>query len=174
VLLQDQRQYATAENLFRRSLAIYEKAFGPIIPMSPPALNNLAGLMRKQGQYGAAEPLYRRSLAIREKALGADHPHVANSLNNLAMLLQTQGQYAAAEPLQRRSLAIYEKALGPDHPNDVATTLNNLAGLFISDEQKNNAIFSHESLICDSAYLAASRAAAIARSIPFRTASSTR
>ena len=40
-----------------------------------------------------------------------------------------QGQYAKAEPLYQRSLAIREKALGPEHP-DVATSLNNLAGLY--------------------------------------------
>ena len=38
------------------------------------------------------------------------------------------GRYAEAEPLYRRSLAIWEKQLGRDHP-DVATSLNNLAGL---------------------------------------------
>jgi tetratricopeptide (TPR) repeat protein len=43
-------------------------------------------------------------------------------------LLWTTGHYAEAEPLYRRSMAIREKTLGPDHP-DVATSLNNLAGL---------------------------------------------
>ena len=40
-----------------------------------------------------------------------------------------QGNYAEAAPLLQRSLAIREKALGPEHP-DVATSLNNLAGLY--------------------------------------------
>ena len=43
--------------------------------------------------------------------------------------MKTQGKYAEAEPLHKRSLAIWEKALGKDHPN-VATSLNNLAGLY--------------------------------------------
>ena len=43
-------------------------------------------------------------------------------------LLETKGDYGEAEPPLRRALAIREKALGPDHP-DVATSLNNLAGL---------------------------------------------
>jgi tetratricopeptide (TPR) repeat protein len=37
--------------------------------------------------------------------------------------------YAAAEKPLTRSLMINEKALGPEHP-DVATSLNNLAGLY--------------------------------------------
>jgi hypothetical protein len=38
------------------------------------------------------------------------------------------GRLAEAEPLMKRALAIDEAAFGPDHP-DVATRLNNLAGL---------------------------------------------
>ncbi|CAM9588088.1 unnamed protein product, partial [Laminaria digitata] len=41
-----------------------------------------------------------------------------------------QGNYAEAGPLCKRSSAINEKALGPEHP-DVATSLNNLAELFM-------------------------------------------
>jgi len=123
--LYDQGKYAEAEPLYRRVLAIREKALGPDHPSVATSLNNLAELLDTQGKYAEAEPLYRRSLAIREKALGPDHPDVALSLNNLAALLDTQGKYAEAEPLYCRSLAIREKALGPEHPYTI-TTRNNL------------------------------------------------
>jgi CHAT domain-containing protein/Tfp pilus assembly protein PilF len=126
--LRDQGKYAAADPLYRRSLAIKEKALGPDHPDVATSLNNLANLLSDQGKYAAAEPLYHRSLALTEKALGSDHPDVATSLNNLALLLIDQGKYVAAEPLSRRSLVIREKALGSDHP-DVATSLNNLANL---------------------------------------------
>ncbi len=124
--LDDAGDYAGAEPLMRRALAIDEKALGPDRPEVATDLNNLAGLLDDKGDYPGAEPLYRRALAIREKALGPDHPDVAQSLNNLAELLRTKGDYAGAEPLMRRALAIDEKALGPDHPY-VAAHLNNLA-----------------------------------------------
>ena len=127
-ILQKMGQYADAEPLFRRALAIDEKALGKDHPDVASSLNNLALLLYSQGKYGEAEPLYRRALAIREKALGPDHPDVAQSLNNLAGLLYSQGKYGEAEPLYRRALAIYEKADGSYHP-DVATSLNNLAEL---------------------------------------------
>jgi len=76
--------YAEAEQLSRRSLAIYEKALGKDHPSVASSLNNLAGLLQDQGKYAEAEPLHRRALAIDETALGPDHPSVANSLNNLA------------------------------------------------------------------------------------------
>ncbi len=80
-LYDKQGRYADAEPLYKRSLAIWEKALGPDHPNVATALTNLAELYTNQGRYAEAEPLYMRSLAIREKALGADHPDVALSLN---------------------------------------------------------------------------------------------
>src|SRR5208337_478060 len=97
--------YAAAEPLMRRALAIDEKALGPDHPAVATELNNLAGLLEARGDYAGAEPLYRRALAINEKALGPDHPNVAIRLNNLAGLLEAKGDYAAAEPLLRRAVA---------------------------------------------------------------------
>ena len=76
VLYQRQGRYAEAEPLYKRSLAIREKALGPDHPDVGTALNNLAGSIDAQGRYAEAEPLYKRALAIREKALGPDHPDV--------------------------------------------------------------------------------------------------
>jgi tetratricopeptide (TPR) repeat protein len=126
--LTDEGDYAAAEPLYRRALAIDEKALGSDHPDVAIDLNNLAELLRDKGDYADAELLYRRALAIDEKALGPDHPEVATNLINLAELLRAKGDYADAEPLYRRALAIDEKALGPDHP-DVAIDLNNLAEL---------------------------------------------
>jgi tetratricopeptide (TPR) repeat protein len=131
-------EYAQAEPMFRRALAIYEKALGPEHPDVATSLNNLAELYHDQGQYGKAEPLHERALAIHEKALGPEHPDVATSLNNLAQLHKRRGQYARAEPLYERALVIYEKALGPEHP-EVATSLNNLAGLYHDQGQYGKA-----------------------------------
>ncbi|MCX7003949.1 MAG: tetratricopeptide repeat protein, partial [bacterium] len=129
-----QGQYAAAEPLYKRALAIDEKAVGPDHPAVATDLNNLAVLYYSQGQYAAAEPLLRRALAIRDKVLGPDHPDVAANVNNLAALYKAQGQYAAAEPLYKRALAIREKALGQDHPY-VAQSLNNLAALYYYEGQ---------------------------------------
>ena len=62
-LYQTQGQYAQAEPLYKRSLAIW-KALGPDHPDVATSLNNLAVLYDTQGQYAQAEPLYKRALAI--------------------------------------------------------------------------------------------------------------
>jgi len=120
--------YAAAEPLSRRALAIDEKVLGPDHPEVATALGNLASLLQDKGDYAGAEPLFRRALAIDEKKLGPDHPLVATGANNLGLLLKDEGNYEGAESLFRRALAIDEKALGPDHPG-LAIDLSNLASI---------------------------------------------
>jgi CHAT domain-containing protein/tetratricopeptide (TPR) repeat protein len=124
-------EYARAEPLYQRALALREKALGPDHPDVASSLNDLAVLYLFNGGYARAEPLLQRALAIREKALGPDHTDVGESLLNLGGLYYMRGDYARTEPLFVRALAIREKALGPDHP-DVAWSLNNLAGLYFA------------------------------------------
>jgi tetratricopeptide (TPR) repeat protein len=122
-------QYAEAEPLFKRAIAIGEKTLGPEHPDLAIWLNNLALLYSNQGKYAEAEPLFKRAIAIGEKTLGPEHPDLAIWLNNLASLYSDQGKYAEAEPLYQRAIAIGEKTLGPEHPN-LAIRLNNLALLY--------------------------------------------
>lgn len=122
-------EYAEAEPLYQRSLAIREVVLRKDHPEVALGLNNLALLYVAQGKYAEAEPLYQRSLTIWERALGENHPNVATSLSNLAGFYYAQGKYDNAEPLLQRSLAIREKALGKDHP-DAATSFNNLAEIY--------------------------------------------
>ena len=134
--------YAGAEPLFRRALAINEKAQGTDHPLAATILANLGVLLRATGNDAGAEPLFRRALAIDEKALGPDHPDVARDLNNLAGLLRAKGDYAGADSPYRRALAIDEKALGPNDPG-VAIDLSNLALLLEAhgDYEEAEALF---------------------------------
>jgi tetratricopeptide (TPR) repeat protein len=124
-----QGKYTEAEGLFKRALAIREKALGANHPDVGQTLNNLALVYGAQAKYTEAEGLFKRALAIREKALGANHPDVGRSLNSLANVYRAQGKYSEAEGLCKRALAIHEKALGAGHPG-VADTLNLLAGVY--------------------------------------------
>jgi tetratricopeptide (TPR) repeat protein len=83
-----QEQYALAEPLYKRALAINEKAFGPESPDVAANLNNLAYLYDKQGQYALSEPLFKRAMAIYEKSYGPDSPELAQILKNLETLHQ--------------------------------------------------------------------------------------
>ena len=69
-----QGKYSEAEGLFKRALAIREKALGASHPDVGQTLHNLANLYLNQGKYSEAEGLYKRALVIREKALGVEPP----------------------------------------------------------------------------------------------------
>ena len=63
-----QGRYSDAEPLYKRSIAILEKALGPDHPELAANLNNLGALYQAQGRSADTEALYKRALTIREKA----------------------------------------------------------------------------------------------------------
>jgi tetratricopeptide (TPR) repeat protein len=60
-------RFAEAEPLFKRALAIREKALGPDHPDVAWSLNSLGAFYADEGQYAKAEPIYQRALAIFER-----------------------------------------------------------------------------------------------------------
>jgi Tfp pilus assembly protein PilF len=64
-LHKSQGQYAQAEPLYKRSLAIMEKALGPEHPAVATSLENMAVLFRKTGREKEAKALEKRAAAIR-------------------------------------------------------------------------------------------------------------
>ncbi|WP_367873132.1 tetratricopeptide repeat protein [Luteolibacter sp. Populi] len=121
-------QYAVAESLFRKALAMTENSLLEATSLLATLENNLAQLLQATNRLTEAEPLMRDVLRIESAALGDDHPKVATALNNLASLLKATNRLAEAEPLMRNALRIDRAAFGDDHP-EVATDLNNLAQL---------------------------------------------
>lgn len=122
-------QYAEAEPILKRVLAIREQSLGPDHPDTATSLNNLAMLYEKMGRHGEALPLLERALVICEKALGPEHPDTIISLNNFALGYISHARYAEAVPILERALAVRERSLGATHP-ETASSLNNLAMLY--------------------------------------------
>ena len=120
VLYQDQGRYADAEPLYKRSLAIYEKALrSRSSRCCDCAEQSGCPLQRSRSLCRCRAAVQARRWRYTKKRLVPIIPMLRRSLNNLAGSIRNQGRYADAEPLYKRSLAIREKALGPDHP-DVA------------------------------------------------------
>jgi len=141
--------FAEAEPLLRRALALDEQSFGLNHANVATCLNNLAALLHDTNRLKEAEILYRRALAIDEQSFGSNDPKIATCLNNLALLLKASGRLREAEPLYRRALAVDEQSFGPDHPR-VATHLNNLAQLLQATDRPEEAEpFYRRALIID-------------------------
>lgn len=158
--------FAGAESLHRRALAVHEGQLGPEHPTTLATRTNLGNVMLMQGKFGEAEKLFRGVLAAREKVLGRDHPDVAISLNNVANALFEQsrqddrnapperrlrGQFSEfraateTEALYRRALAIQERA-GEGNPA-TAATVNNLAVLLSGRGRFDEAVPLHQRAI---------------------------
>src|SRR6185437_4713688 len=135
---QRQFRYAEAEPLFRRALALREKALPPGHPDVGQSLNNLATLYERQDRHADSEPLFKRALAIYQKTPGAD-PAVATLLNNFGQVLKAEGRYAEAEAIYQRALSVRERTVGPDHPDTVAS-LNNLASLYQAEGRTSDTL----------------------------------
>ena len=91
LLYEAQGRYAEAEPLYKRALAIDEKALGPDDPSVGTSLNNLAELYRAQGRYAEAEPP-QTGTHHRRKDAGSRPLDVGRPLNNLALLYHAQGR----------------------------------------------------------------------------------
>jgi tetratricopeptide (TPR) repeat protein len=87
-----------AEPLFRRAIAIREKANGPHDPALAAHLNNLAEVCRGLARYDEAEAVYQRAISIRERTRLAGHPEMTSLVNNLAALRTDQGRYTGGGP----------------------------------------------------------------------------
>lgn len=110
-----QGKYTEAEALYRRCLAITEKAYGPNHPDVAACLSNLGSLYFAQGDFKQAEILCKQSLEITEKALGVNHPTFAAALENYAVLLRKINRESEALELESRAKAIRTTAASHDH-----------------------------------------------------------
>lgn len=123
-----QADYASAEKLYRQSLAQATALDDGRDAALTEALNGLAASIYELGKSQEAESLYRRALAIDEQRRGEQNADTARSLSGLASLLFYEGRYKEAQPLFVRALAIRKAVYGPRHAK-VGETLNNLGAL---------------------------------------------
>ena len=118
--LDEAGDYAAAEPLYRRALAINEKALGTDHPVVATILNNLASCFRAKATTREPSRFTGGLWRLTRKLWGRIIPTWQATSTTWPRCLAQKGDYAGAEPLYRRALAIGEKTLGPDHPT-VAT-----------------------------------------------------
>lgn len=127
--LRERGQYAEAEPLLKRALAIREQVLGAEHLDTALNMAALGYLYTLQGKYEQAVPLLARALSISEQLFGSEHPQAAMFMDDLATTYALQGQHKQAEQLYQRALSIKEHLLGPEHPH-TGISLNNLAWIY--------------------------------------------
>jgi len=129
-LREGQGQYATAEQLYRRGLAMTRKLHDPRSAAVARQQRKLAGLLAKRGKFDEAEHNLQDAISIQRERFGSSHPEVAMSLAGLAELRRRQGQLSAAEDYYHQALDIDRTALPSTHPQ-TATHLAGLGEIFL-------------------------------------------
>ena len=95
----------------RRSLAIYERVYGPNHPSVATLHTAIGSQLVYQGKLKEAEAEVLAALAIERRALGADHPDVAQDLLNIAGIQAALGKFEQAVPALAEAGEIREKYL---------------------------------------------------------------
>ncbi len=126
-----QGQWAEAEPLYDRALAMYGKLFGNQLNDNVLAtLYNLTKLYELQGRTAEAASLRKRALQDPAEIISISSDW--NQLNSQAVELHRQGEIAAAIPIAQQALDLIQKSFPiPNNPLE-AFSLNNLGGLYKS------------------------------------------
>jgi len=151
--LKGRAQFAEAKDMFERTLAIGEAAYGPDHPTVAVGVNNLGSVLQALGNMEGAKKMYERALAIDEAAYSPNHLDVAIDVNNLGGVLQALGDMEGAKKMYERALAIGETTYGPDHPT-VAIYVNNLGLVLktLGDMEGAKKMYEHALAIGEAAY----------------------
>lgn len=104
--LVDLGEFARAQPVLRRSLALFEKTAGPDSIEAGEAANNLAMVYRKNGDLAQAQVQLEHALPLMERSLGGQNPALAMAFKNMFIVLAEQKRWDDAEPYLLRALEV--------------------------------------------------------------------
>jgi tetratricopeptide (TPR) repeat protein len=113
----EEGKYAIAKEDFERSLALYEKMFGPQTVAVAGAEAGLAQAYLGERNYKKAESFIGRAIAIGRASLGDAHFGLGKLLMVAARIQERAHRLSEADLLYRQALAIYRRRLPDDHPD---------------------------------------------------------
>jgi tetratricopeptide (TPR) repeat protein len=113
---QSMRQYAKAEDIYKRSLRLVEARYGYADPNVTPILDNLGSLYISTRRYKEAESLFQRSVAILEDAGLTNERLMMQTLHGLGKTYLAEHDTPRAEPFLARAAEIVRKTTL--HPTD--------------------------------------------------------
>jgi tetratricopeptide (TPR) repeat protein len=123
-------EYARAEPLSLRALAIYEKTPGPEDKDVAICLDNLGTIYAAEGRHPEALRVTKRALQIFDKRPGGESADLAECLINLGLLYRDMGKANEAEPLLQRGISVDEKVLGPQDGDEAVSTHERLLAIW--------------------------------------------
>jgi len=128
----DHNEFARAEPLLRKSLALFESSQVPGHQISS-TLSCLAQLYQLEGKYGMAEETVLRGIKIAEKALGESHPQVAVLYEMLGDAVAGRNQLSQAHDYYEKARGIMALRFGEQSPMTAAVSAS-----WAAVEQRNH------------------------------------
>ncbi len=138
-------RFEEADHHLQFALDARREHLGTLDRETAESMNDLGELRYYQGRYQEAERLWREALEARRAVCDANSEPIAETLNNLGTLLRRRSDLDGAEACLREALDIRRRVLARRQTeqngstkarkhaaNNVAQTLNNLAGLLRS------------------------------------------
>ncbi len=120
--------YAAAEEISRREIAIRRALQGETAVDLAYPLNNLAVFVMFQGRLEEAIPIFEEAIAIHRRWMGDSHPDLAEALENLGGVYYRLGQHERTLELLDEVIAMRREALGEESAV-VARSLVNMAAV---------------------------------------------
>jgi eukaryotic-like serine/threonine-protein kinase len=126
--------FASAESLHRKALAIRQATFGPESRWIAASLNNIGLALEGQHRFPEAELHFREALAINRTLQGNESSAALTNMGNLARVHSRQGRQVEAELQLREIVDMGRARFGPRHPR-VALSLNDLGAVLAHQER---------------------------------------
>jgi len=123
--------FVNSEDMFFKSLDIYNEALGETNIESEKLLNNLGYLYNDKGKYADSENCFDKALLIHKELNNPEDDNLIGILNGLAWCYNMQEKCEQASELLLQALEIAEKNYGADNIV-VSGTLNNLANIYFA------------------------------------------
>lgn len=114
-----QSDFAAAQEVFERSLAIKRRFSGPLTKTAVDDLRGLGSMALEQGQLERAAIYLQEAVAMSRQAAPADPERLAESLRGLANLAAEEGRLDEAMTHLQEAVGILASALSEDHPTTV-------------------------------------------------------
>jgi CHAT domain-containing protein/tetratricopeptide (TPR) repeat protein len=132
------------EGMYRRALAIQDRALGRSHPSTALTLKNFGDMLAQRGDYAQAEEMQRAALATMEKVFGEQHPDTAAVLTSLSDALDRQGKVVEAEASYRRAVEISRKT---GNPRNLLINARNLGYLLAKRGRNREALPFYEEAV---------------------------
>jgi serine/threonine-protein kinase len=109
-------EFAQAEDLLRRSLALKRRFAGNRSLEVAQVLETLGRVLHRRGQDRAAEPMFRAAVSIQTELDGPRSLALAHSWHSLGATLASLAEYDEAERALGRAMTIGKSSNDPDNP----------------------------------------------------------